>query len=679
MTMTGDPRVTVLMPLHNGEPYLADALASILEQTFTDFELLVIDDGSTDGSAALVRACADGRIRLVHNGANLGVTASLNRGIQLARGTYVARMDSDDISLPDRLARQVAFLDEHPDCAMVAATVTLMDRHGVDCGVWDDDGRTTTAAEIRRFLPRANCIAHPGVMIRRSVLAAYSYDERQRVAQDYDLWLRLAADGLTVAKLAEPLLRYRLNPASVTARSRGRIPDLKNVRTKAHFLRGRLRAGRLNGFCLRVAAALGRDLCYALGNGLASLYRPESPLCGVPVPAGAAGVARDLRVMACNGTPLVRFLVAVGQGLGHLLPLGNRSGLFFFFPFFHVGGAEKVHAQVVSCCAEKRPWVIFTKRSENRAFRGLFPRGARLLNLWPFLKYGYPFSIGVVSGFINRHPSPVVFGSNSLFFYLLLPYLAERVRCLDLLHAMGGGAELFSLPVARRLATRVVVNGQTRDELTDLYRRQGCADLADRLRLIENMVAIPQVCPEKDTGSLQVLYVGRGSSEKRLHLIARAARICHQEGVPVTFTLVGALGDALSAADREVCRCPGEIVDSSALACHYAAAHVLVLTSSREGFPLVVMEAMAQGVVPVCTRVGGIDRHVRHGDTGLLLENGPEEAIVQELVAALRSLCADRALLETLSRQACDHARAAFGPERFRAAYGALLEGPCPA
>jgi len=263
LTMQSSPKITVLMPIFNGERFVREAVESILNQTFTDFEFLIIDDGSTDSSIEIIAAYDDPRIRLVANGKNLGVTASLNRGIDLAAGEYIARMDCDDISLPSRLAEEVAYLDQNPDCAMVAVLVVMTDEDGIDRGAWLDDRKTSSHAAIHRFLPRANCIAHPGIMIRKSILSRYRYNDLQRVAQDYDLWLRMCADGLVIAKLAKPLLNYRVYATSVTSLSNRRIPDFKNVRTKAVFLRRRITECAVNTFCLRVFIAMLKDLSYA--------------------------------------------------------------------------------------------------------------------------------------------------------------------------------------------------------------------------------------------------------------------------------------------------------------------------------------------------------------------------------------------------------------------------------
>lgn len=669
------PKITVLMPLFNGERFLREAVESILGQTFTDFEFLIIDDGSTDGSVNIVGTYDDPRIRLISHHVNLGVTATLNRGIDLARGEYIARMDCDDVSLPTRLAEQVAYLEQHPDCALNSVMVTMTDEQGNDRGVWLDDRKTVSSEAIRRFLPRANCIAHPGIMIRKSLLERYRYNERQRVAQDYDLWLRMAADRLVIAKLAKPLLRYRINSNSITAHSNPGMPDLKNFRTKALFLRQQIVERKWNVFCFRVLCTTVRDLCYAVAKkalaaaGLNLQHRDRSQRAQTPK------LDTDLRIMRLNNRAPVRFLVAIGKGIGTILPVGNPSSLFFFFPFQHVGGAEKVHAEVVSCFAEQKPWVFFTKRSRNNRFRQLFPPRAGLFNFWPLLKYGYPLSVGIMAGVVNRHPKPVVFGSNSLFYYLLLPYLKLEVVKIDLLHAFGGKSDQFSLPVVELLDHRVVINGKTREDLQAQYaKNQLDPRLLDRVVLIENRVPVPQEYPEKIVNDvLTVLFVGRGAPEKRVHLVGKAATLCREKEIPARFVLAGDMGDALAATDRENCLVQGEITDPCRLTEMYREADILVITSSREGFPLVIMEAMAQGVVPVSTDVGGISLHLRQGENGILLENGPEEQIVAELVRSIELLCRDRELLKKLSRNAFDYARATFATETFCSAYRKLL------
>jgi glycosyltransferase involved in cell wall biosynthesis len=381
-----------------------------------------------------------------------------------------------------------------------------------------------------------------------------------------------------------------------------------------------------------------------------------------------------------NRTVLHRFVTAgVGRLFARLFPCYNRSGLFFFFPFCHIGGAERVHADIVTCLAPERPWVFFCKWSPRPGvLREEFGRSARVFDWRLRLKYSYPFSAWLMAGVVNRHPNAVVFGCNTLFFYKMLPYLAEHVRVVDLLHAFGGGAEEFSLPVVQRIDSRVVITPQTRDDLIVQYRSNGVdASFVNRIGIIENRVDIPKVCPEKAAaGALNILFVGRASAEKRVHIAGRVAALCAERGIPVTLTMVGDLVDGVAVADRPLCRFMGEVTDQALVKELYADAHLLLLTSSREGFPLVIMEAMAQGCVPVATDVGGIATHLQTGANGWLIENAADEDMLAEaMCAAIEKLFRDRELLSRLSAAAYDHARENFGGEAFCRRYRSLLLG----
>ncbi len=124
------PKVTVLLPVYNGARFLRQAIDSVLSQTWKDFELLVVNDGSTDGTAAILESYSDPRIRILSNVQNIGLTLSLNKGLQSARGEYIARIDADDIALPIRLEKQVSYLDQHPEVGLVATGVKVIDERG---------------------------------------------------------------------------------------------------------------------------------------------------------------------------------------------------------------------------------------------------------------------------------------------------------------------------------------------------------------------------------------------------------------------------------------------------------------------------------------------------------------------------------------------------------------------
>jgi len=325
------------------------------------------------------------------------------------------------------------------------------------------------------------------------------------------------------------------------------------------------------------------------------------------------------------------------------------------------------------------PWVFFTKWSPRPGVhRSEFDRAAHTYNLSVLLKYTYPFSAGLMAGFINRHPNAAVFGCNTLFFYKMLPLLAPHVRKVDLLHAFGGGAENFSLPVVDHLDGRVVVTPQTRDDLVKQYRAK-CIDqvLCKRIELIENRVDIPAEYPEKSSSErLNILFVGRNSEEKRVHIAGRVAVLCANGGIPVTVTIVGDVIGGVAETDRPFCHFTGEVSDTKELRGYYQQAHLLLLTSSREGFPLVIMEAMAQGAVPIATNVGGISRHVHTGVNGWLVEDAPDEdSIVEAMADVIEKLARNRDQLTGISRKAYDYACEHFAGERLCRQYRSIVIG----
>ena len=202
------------MPVHNGEPFLKGALGSILGQTYCDFELLIVDDGSTDATPNILaeHQRRDGRI-VMHRQDNQGLKAALNRGLSLARGAFIARMDSDDIALPTRLAKQVGFLSNHPDVAILGTAYWLIDQNAryVDLKRFP-----TSDLHIRWANLLAPAFAHPTVMIRRDLLLRNDlwYDPACEV-EDYDLWRRVLRHGRG-ANLAEALLEYRDHSGSMS-------------------------------------------------------------------------------------------------------------------------------------------------------------------------------------------------------------------------------------------------------------------------------------------------------------------------------------------------------------------------------------------------------------------------------------------------------------------------------
>ncbi|HEY7654411.1 MAG TPA: glycosyltransferase [Methylomirabilota bacterium] len=222
--------VSVIMPARNADAWLEESLGSILRQTYPRFEVIVVDDGSTDRTGALLAAVSDSRVTVLSQ-PPAGLTVSLNRGLARAKGEMVARMDADDVAMPERFARQIAFLEAHPDIGVVGTGCLEMGPTGEVVRVVRPPERDPA---IRRALIRENPFVHASVMMRRGVLDRVGgYDERFAVAQDYDLWMRLSATT-QLANIPEPLLIRRLVPGRVSAtRDRERLTAEARVRWRA--------------------------------------------------------------------------------------------------------------------------------------------------------------------------------------------------------------------------------------------------------------------------------------------------------------------------------------------------------------------------------------------------------------------------------------------------------------
>lgn len=219
---------------------MGEAVESVLGQTFTNFEFIVVDDGSTDGTGTILDRCGDPRLTVVHQ-PRMGLTASLNHALRLATAPLVARMDADDVALPDRFSRQVAFLDAHPEVGLL----------GTGCHEIAPSGEVLKTIipppddpAIRRALIRENPFIHASVMIRHQALEkAGPYDERFPVAQDYDLWFRLSRVA-RMANLPEPLMLRRLTPDRVSS-----ARDTARLRAEVAVKLGALRSGAYPLWC----------------------------------------------------------------------------------------------------------------------------------------------------------------------------------------------------------------------------------------------------------------------------------------------------------------------------------------------------------------------------------------------------------------------------------------------
>jgi len=206
--------VSVLMPVYNAELYLREAIESVLNQTYTDFEFIIINDGSTDNSESIILSYSDNRIKYIKNETNLKLIATLNKGIKLAQGDFLARMDADDICAIERLEKQVSFLKNNNDYVAVGSCYDKIDLLGDKI---ESVKLPLVSEEVFYSLHFFNPICHPSVLMRNSILKEYNlnFDENYIHAEDYEFWTRLIQYG-KIRNLPDTLLKYRVHETQVS-------------------------------------------------------------------------------------------------------------------------------------------------------------------------------------------------------------------------------------------------------------------------------------------------------------------------------------------------------------------------------------------------------------------------------------------------------------------------------
>jgi glycosyltransferase involved in cell wall biosynthesis len=268
--MVLNPLISVILPVYNAEKFLNESINSILEQTYTHFELIIVNDGSTDGSQAIIEHYSDPRIKNIFHTQNKGLVASLNIAIVSAKGDMIVRMDADDIAFKDRVQKQVQYLLDHPAIDIVGTHAVFFETNTQSpMANWELDLNTITPSSIKKALTWENCLIHPSICMRSEIAKSLLYNEHQKNYEDYDLWLRATADNINIAKIDESLLYYRVQPNSITQSSirKGNF-YFQKVDVKYRFICNCLSKGKLNLFILKVFLSTFADLFLGIGKSL---------------------------------------------------------------------------------------------------------------------------------------------------------------------------------------------------------------------------------------------------------------------------------------------------------------------------------------------------------------------------------------------------------------------------
>ena len=375
--------------------------------------------------------------------------------------------------------------------------------------------------------------------------------------------------------------------------------------------------------------------------------------------------------------------VLLGRLIAHLNPLAKEYETFFFFPFYHTGGAERVHASVAQATGNSNCIIFFTRKSYDKNFYKDFEgSGCDIRDISAFTgsKLLYPLNLiyrGIISGYINNQQlKPVVFNGQCNFGYKISPWINSAIPQIELIHSFNtfSWVRLPFLPFICR--TVMISKLRIEDHLRQYKKIDVPLPFYNKIQYIVNGIRLPEIQKEKKhDGKLQVLYVGRGTEEKRVHIPARMAEKAHQQQLPVDFVFMGDLKNAIPQNLLKHCKLIGHQTDSQEIDEVYWQSHIVIITSYTEGFPLAIEEGMARGCAVMATAVGDIPVHVKNIENGLLFTSvDNEETIVNEGVEFLSLLCNNKKPLQEIAIRNRNYAVKHFGIEAFNRSYQQLFQ-----
>jgi glycosyltransferase involved in cell wall biosynthesis len=689
------PLVTALIAVHDGETYLRAAVASILGQTVADLEVLVVDDASTDASAEILARIEDPRLHVLHNDDQLGLAGSLNRGLDEARGRYVARLDADDVAMPRRLERQLARIRSAPSAAIVGSAVMELDAgrigplHAMPVG----------ATDVRWAALFSSPFFHPTVLLERAVLERHSlrYDTTFEESEDYELWSRLldVAEGDNVP---DPLVLYRVHPGQASQRRRELQRECQ-LRV----------AGRMVGAVGPGLSAAEVELAWRIGVA--------EPIAEAEVDAAAAAYLRLVEAFEARGGPefrprAARDLLRVAKaasGATRARVTGHALRLDPGLPV-HVLGRRRARRDTGQVRQEAEGWLrrlagdeppapirvagVFPEPTPYRAplldriaahgevdltvvyaagtvagrtwrvepnHRAVFLRGLRIPGAQRILHHDYPVTPGVVPALTELRPSVVVVSGWSTFAAQAaiawcgvrdVPYVLV-VESHDEGPRAGWRRTVKATvvpPVVQRASGILVTGTLARDSMI----ARGAAP--ERVHLFANTIDV-EAFGEEAAGleerrpelrralgaqpdDVVVLSVARLAPEKGLDVLIRAVAAAGESRLVLALAGEGPERARLQARARELgvrLVLVGD-VDWDRIVELYVAADVFALLSAREPWAVVVNEAAACGLpLVLADRVGAAHDLLRDGENGALVPAGDVEAAA----TALRELAAD--------------------------------------
>ena len=361
----------------------------------------------------------------------------------------------------------------------------------------------------------------------------------------------------------------------------------------------------------------------------------------------------------------------------------KKAEVVFFFPYYHTGGAERVHIDILNAIKNKNCVVIFTHHSATHNFYKAFQSSATLFEINPILNKRILWvsnwlSDTIVNSINQSKTIETVFGCNTSYFYQLILKIKSDIQIVDLFHAFAENDSrvleiVHSAPIVNR---RIVINQKAKKDISAFYKLHGVDQkYIQNITIIPNGIAINEnSIPNKDKKNIKIGFIGRGSPEKRPELFLQIAENIAQNNSEFSFVMAGTgMKSNLAAIEKAGVTFLGEITDAAALNQLYNELHFLIITSTYEGFPMVIMEAMNFGVIPVATNVGGINEHITHHENGILINETQENEIVATMCTTILEVSKSDNLKETLTNNAIRYAKNNFSIESFNTSYQSLF------
>jgi len=363
--------------------------------------------------------------------------------------------------------------------------------------------------------------------------------------------------------------------------------------------------------------------------------------------------------------------------------LSKKNTFYFFCYSWSFGGGERAYIDMLNLFKDKYPLCFITGTSVTAGFRKEFDAVANVINLnrWSQKKIFKHYLLKKMSGAINAQEQPVVIGWSSAFMYELIPLLASNVKIIDITHNFtdnGKGMELETLPYVSKIDKRIVGSNDLIRQFAELYKVNNIpAKYMNRIVFIQNKIPFDNFLPEKKyDANLQIVFVSRNSPEKRSNVLIRIAEMCLAANLPVSFKMIGDYSPKKIKHPANI-EMVGIINDKMIINEHYKNAHLLLLTSEREGWGLVIFEAMNFGVVPISTAVGDLSDHIYFDkQNGILIENRDDNELLAQLFTdEIERFCNNRTLLKEFSKNAFETVKALAETSDFEQAYKNVILG----